>query len=73
MTARHYRTLLRNIVSRCHITDSNRTVIRYAVSRLRRGSRLFFALPRTERRDFMRACIQLHAANRRLYKKVQQR
>jgi hypothetical protein len=59
--------IIRNIVGRCHVGDGYLSVIRYAISRLRRKRRGFLALSRPQRREFLRLCINTHAENRRVY------
>ena len=62
--------IIRQIVNRCHVGDSNRTVIRYVVSRLRHGYATFHALSREQRHILMRDAIEVHEANRQLYFRV---
>jgi hypothetical protein len=62
--------MIRQIVNRCHVSDSNRTVIRYIISRLRDGYTTFRAMPRRQRRLLMRDAIAVHKANRALYTRV---
>lgn len=62
--------IIKQIVDRCYVADSNRKVIRYLVSRLRRGYRTFRTLSRPQRRELMAQAIAVHQKNRRLYIKV---
>jgi hypothetical protein len=64
------RSIIRQIVGRCHVSDSNRTVIRYFVSRLRKEYSTLRDMPRSQRREQLRAVIEEHAANRKLFQKV---
>jgi len=59
--------IVRQIVSRCHVGDSNRKVIRYFISRLKHGYATWHALPRAERKQWLAWVIQVHAENRGLY------
>jgi hypothetical protein len=62
--------IIRQIVNRRYAGDSNRTIIRYVVSRLRDGYATFHALSREQRRSLMRDAIKVHEANRQLYPRV---
>jgi hypothetical protein len=59
--------IVRQIVGRCHVGQSDRAVIRYFVSRLKHGYATWRALPVTERKTWMRHIIRAHAENRGLY------
>jgi hypothetical protein len=61
-------SIVRQIVGRRHVGESNFAVIRYFVSRLKRGA--WRALPREERKQWLRWVIAAHAANRQLYRYV---
>lgn len=63
-------SIVRTIVGRRHVGESNRSVIRYFVSRLKRGYRTWHALPRAERKQWLRWIIQAHTENRGLYNYV---
>lgn len=63
--------IIRQIIDRdCHAGWSNREVIRHVISRLKGKYRTFRAMPRDDRRWFMRQCLQVHADNRQLYREV---
>jgi hypothetical protein len=62
--------IVRQIVDRCHVGQSNRAVIRYFVSRLKHGHATWRALPVAERKQWLRWVIAAHAANRGLYSYV---
>ena len=62
--------ILRQIVDRCHVGQSNRAVIRYVVSRLKKGYATWMILSRSVRRGIMRDAIAMHAENRILYRSV---
>ena len=57
------------IVDRCHVADSNRTVIRYLLSRMK-SYRAYRAHPKKERHALLREAIDRHAVNRKLYQRV---
>lgn len=62
--------IIRQIVGRCHISDSNMSVIRYVISRLRDGHATFRAMAPSLRRQLLREIIQAHRGNQRLYVEV---
>ena len=62
--------IIRNIVGRCHVGDTNREVIRYVISRMKHGYQTFKTLPREQRKDFLRQIVQDHKDNRELYSYV---
>lgn len=57
--------MIEMIVGRCHVGQSNLAVIRYFLSRLKRGS--WRKMDRSKRKDILRQVIKAHAANRGLY------
>lgn len=57
--------MIRMLVGRCHVGESNRSVIRYVKSRFKRGA--WRKLPRYRRKEIMREAIRCHAENRELY------
>jgi hypothetical protein len=62
--------MIRMIVGRCHVGDTNRQVVRYLISRLKKGYASWQAMPREQRRLAMRECIRIHAENRGVYRFV---
>jgi hypothetical protein len=62
--------IVRQIVDRCHVADSDTHVIRYVISRLKNKYQTFAALPKDQRRNLMLASIQHHHENRQLYRRV---
>lgn len=56
------------IVGRCHVGKSYVAVIKYVVSRMKKGA--WRKLPRGERKRIMREIIRCHRANRKLYHAV---
>ena len=63
-------SIINQIVDRCHVGLSNRAVIRYVVSRFRGGWRGWHAMPKRDRKQILRATINRHYQNRRLYHQV---
>ena len=61
-------SILRTIVGRCHVADSNREVLEYAKSRLK--PKAWREMPLSKRVEFARLCRQFHAENRELYRVV---
>lgn len=62
--------IVRIIVGRRHVGESNRRVIRYFISRLKAGYATWKGIPRAERRQWLRWVIEVHAENRGLYNYV---
>ena len=63
--------IVKQIIDRdCHVAESNRTVIRHVISKLRRGWQTFRSLPKSDRRQLMQQCVQQHRDNRELYRAV---
>ena len=63
--------IVRQIIDRdCHVSLTNRQVIRHVVSKLKNGYATFRSLSRSERRGIMRQCIARHEENRKLYQQV---
>ena len=63
--------MIRMLVDRCHVYDSNRRMIRYVVSRMRAPAwRTWMAVPRAVRHQALRQAIGIHAENRQLYRDV---
>lgn len=59
--------LIRQIVDRCHVGESNRAVIRYMASRIKGGVRGFLKLPRATRKSLMRQAFTRHKHNLQEY------
>jgi len=57
--------MIANIVGRCHVAESNLSVIRYLLSRLKKG--WFRAQPRTKRHAILTTAIAAHRENRELF------
>lgn len=56
--------IVRQIVDRdCHVSISNRAVIRHVISKLRGGMQTFREMPKKDRRELMRQCIARHRQN----------
>ena len=63
--------IVRQIIDRdCHVSMSNREVIRHVISRLRNGYRTFREMPKAERRELLEQCRHQHRENFRLYVQV---
>lgn len=62
--------IIRQIVDRCHVSDSNLRAIRYVISRLKNKYRTFAAMSKASRRNLMQQTIQAHKENRALYNRV---
>ena len=63
--------IIRQIINRdCHVAWSNRTVIKHVISKLKHGRRTYRAMPREDRRRFIKQCIKQHRENWELYRAV---
>lgn len=63
--------VIAQIVDRdCHVSLSNRVVIRNVISKLRYGYQTFRDLPKEDRKAFMTQCIAQHKQNWELYVSV---
>ena len=59
--------MIRQIVDRCHVGESNRAVIKYVISRLKQKYKTWATMPRGDRKTMMREIIRIHRTNRSLY------
>ena len=59
--------IIRQIVDRCHVGDSNRKVIRYVISRLKNKEQTFWNMSKYDRKVFMKSVIKEHSLNRQMY------
>ena len=64
-------SMIRYIVGRRHVSESDRAVIGYVVSRLRGGRRAFLKFDRAKRRAIMAHTIVAHRENQILFGAVQ--
>ncbi|HMP71428.1 MAG TPA: hypothetical protein PKA76_18920, partial [Pirellulaceae bacterium] len=63
--------IIRQIIDRdCHVAESNLTVIRHVVSKLKHGYVTFKAMPKGDRREFILQCIRHHRQNLKIYVEV---
>lgn len=62
--------MIRMLVGRRHVGESNLRVVRYVLSRLAGGRRSFFKLARRQRRKLIKDIVREHAHNRRIYVQV---
>lgn len=62
--------MIRQIVGRCHVGESNRQVIRYFISRLAHGYATWAAMDRDIRRQVMASAINIHGDDLDLYHDV---
>ena len=63
----HIDPMIRQIVNRCHISESNRQVIYYLISRLKDGKKTYWTIPKVERKQILKAIIQYHRENKQMY------
>ncbi len=62
--------MLRMLIGRCHVADSYSDVIRYVISRMKKGHATYRDQSRTERHSLLRAIIKIHKENRVEYASV---
>ena len=62
--------VIKNIVGRCHVFDSNRSVINYVVSRFEKGRKSFLKMKKKDRKKLMRLIVKTHKENLDLYNLV---
>lgn len=63
--------IIRQIIDRdCHVAESDLTVVRHVVAKLRDGYQNFRGLPKEERRRLIEQCLDVHRANRAEYEAV---
>ena len=58
------------LVGQCHVSATNREVIRHVISKLKHGYQTWRAIPKDRRKDMMRSIIKAHQDNRDLYRYV---
>jgi hypothetical protein len=54
----------------CHVGDSNSSVVRHVISKLKDGYATFKAMSKSDRRRFIEQCIQHHRRNFKTYVEV---
>ena len=62
--------MIERIVDRCHVFDSNRSVIRYVISRLKHGHKTWCGIDRELRRSYLKLIIRHHKQNLDVYVQV---
>jgi len=63
--------IIRQVIDRdCHVGESNRTVVRHVISKLKNGYESFRSMPSVDRRCFIDQCIFQHRRNRKEYVEV---
>jgi hypothetical protein len=63
--------IVRQIIDRdCHVSLSHRAVMRHVISKLRHGWATFRQMPKADRKELLRQCVQAHRNNRELYRIV---
>lgn len=63
--------MIQRIIRRdCHVSLSNRAVIKHVISRLKHKRSTWLSMSRIDRKAFMRDCIKVHAENCSLYARV---
>ena len=59
--------MIKMIVNRCHVAESNLSVIRYVITRLADNYATWKTLTKKQRKTMMRQIIKAHAGNGHLY------
>lgn len=59
--------ILSQIVGRCHVSMTDREVVRYVISRLRYGRLTFRSMTLKDRKQLVNETIRLHHENIELY------
>ena len=63
--------IISQIIDRdCHVSLSNRAVVRHVVSKLKHGYKTFRAMPKPDRKQLIAECIYQHQNNFKLYREV---
>jgi|GEM_PF-778497 len=63
--------IVKQIINRdCHVGESNRTVVRYVISKLKNGYESFRKMPKADRRMLIEQCIKQHRGNFKEYVEV---
>lgn len=71
MSARDIHPIIRQVIDRdCHVGESNRTVVRHVISKLKHGYETFCQMSARDRRLLIEQSIVHHQANQRLYVEV---
>ena len=55
------------LVGQCHVSATNREVIRHVISKLKKGYQTWRTIPVARRKEMMRSIIKAHRDNRELY------
>ena len=59
--------MIRQIVNRCHVGQSDLQVIRYVISRLKHGFKTWQTIERVERKRMLRQAVMVHHENQAFY------
>lgn len=63
--------IVEQIINRdCHVSWTNRRVIKHVISRLKHKRKTWLGLPNNVRKDLMRDCITVHKLNGELFHMV---
>ena len=58
------------LVGQCHVSATNRQVIRHVISKLKDGYATWQPIPAAKRKEMMRSIIKAHQDNKELYRYV---
>lgn len=61
---------IRQIIDRCHVSQSNKSIIKYLVSRMKEKHKGWLKNPKDKRKLAMKQAIHVHNQNKDLYRKV---
>jgi len=59
--------IIRQIVDRCHVSETHEEVLEYAISRLKEGQITFDAMPKKDQTKFKRQVKTCHSKNIKQY------
>ncbi len=71
MPVKNIHPIIRQVIDRdCHVSESDRAVVRHVISRLKHGYDSFQKMTSTDRRMLIKQSLAQHRANQRLYADV---
>lgn len=62
--------MINQIVSKCHVSNSNMQVIRYVIGRMKQGYKTYKTLDKRTRKQILKDCIMCHTQNKKLYASI---
>ncbi len=62
--------MIKMLIDKCHIGDSDREVIKFFIGNLKRGHETWVTVPKGARRKMMKEIVRVHRNNQFLYGSV---